>query len=76
MVCLGLKPGVAGWKTQTNLLSFGGTRLTNIDNTRQTAAQPLYAEILRQIEAFAMKIGQPNPICCHFTIQRFIHCKY
>ena len=23
MVCLGLKPGVAGWKAQTNPLSYG-----------------------------------------------------
>ena len=25
MVCLGLKPGVAGWKAQTTPLSYGGT---------------------------------------------------
>ena len=25
MVCLGLNPGVAGWKGQTNPLSYGGT---------------------------------------------------
>ena len=25
MVCLGLEPRVAGWKTQTNPLSYGGT---------------------------------------------------
>ena len=25
MVCLGLKPGVAEWKEQTNTLSYGGT---------------------------------------------------
>ena len=25
MVCLGLKPGAAGWKVQTNPLSYGGT---------------------------------------------------
>ena len=25
MVCLGLEPGVAGWKAQTNPLSYGGT---------------------------------------------------
>ena len=25
MVCLGFKPGVAGWKAQTNPLSYGGT---------------------------------------------------
>ena len=27
MVCLGLKPGVAGWKVKTNPLSYGGTLL-------------------------------------------------
>ena len=25
MVCLGLKPRAAGWKAQTNQLSYGGT---------------------------------------------------
>ena len=25
MVCLGVEPGAAGWKAQTNPLSFGGT---------------------------------------------------
>ena len=25
MVCLGGEPGIAGWKAQTNLLSYGGT---------------------------------------------------
>ena len=25
MVCLGLEPGAAGWKVQTNPLSYGGT---------------------------------------------------
>ena len=25
MVCLGLTPGAAGWKAQTNPLSYGGT---------------------------------------------------
>ena len=25
MVCLGLEPGTAGWKAQTNPLSYGGT---------------------------------------------------
>ena len=25
MVCLGLKPGAAGWKVQTNPLSYSGT---------------------------------------------------
>ena len=25
MVCLGLEPGAAGWKAQTNPLSYGGS---------------------------------------------------
>ena len=25
MVCLGLEPGAAGWKAQTNTLNYGGT---------------------------------------------------
>ena len=25
MACLGIEPGVAGWKAQTNPLSYGGT---------------------------------------------------
>ena len=30
MVCLGLKPGAAGWKVQTNPLSHGGIPCTNV----------------------------------------------
>ena len=30
MVCLGLEPRGAGWKAQTNLLSYGGTPINNI----------------------------------------------
>ena len=28
MVCLGLEPGAAGWKVQTNPLSYSGTPLS------------------------------------------------
>ena len=28
MVCLGFEPGAAGWKSQTNPLSYGGTPCT------------------------------------------------
>ena len=28
MVCFGLEPGAAGWKAQTNPLSYGGTPRT------------------------------------------------
>ena len=30
MVCLGFKPGVAGWKAQTNPLSYCGTPMLDI----------------------------------------------
>ena len=30
MVCLGLKPGAAEWKVQTNPLSYGGTQLLQL----------------------------------------------
>ena len=29
MVCLGLEPGVAGWKAYTNPLNYGGTPKRN-----------------------------------------------
>ena len=29
MVCLGLEPGAAGWKAQTNPLSYGGIKALN-----------------------------------------------
>ena len=30
MVCLGLEPGVAGWKAQTNPLSYSGTPFSSL----------------------------------------------
>ena len=30
MVCLGLEPGAAEWKAQTNPLSYGGTQIMNL----------------------------------------------
>ena len=30
MVCLGLEPGAAGWKAQTNPLSYGCTPVSKI----------------------------------------------
>ena len=34
MVCLGVKPGVAGWKAQTNPLSYGGTPIFQIQQLK------------------------------------------
>ena len=36
MVCLGLEPGEAGWKTQTNALSYGGYTFSNIFCRKET----------------------------------------
>ena len=30
MMCLRLEPGAAGWKAQTNPLSYGGTRAFSV----------------------------------------------
>ena len=30
MMCLGFEPGAAGWKAQTNPLSYGGTPTNNL----------------------------------------------
>ena len=30
MLCSGLEPGAAGWKMQTNPLSYGGTEVTKL----------------------------------------------
>ena len=34
MVCLGVKPGAAEWKAKMNLLSYGGTPICFVINTR------------------------------------------
>ena len=31
MMCLGLEPGAAGWRAQTNPLSYGGTPILGIE---------------------------------------------
>ena len=32
MVCLGLEPGAAGWKAQTNPLNYGGNPIFSFSN--------------------------------------------
>ena len=56
MVCLGVEPGVAGWKAQTNPQSYGGTPLTTYYNASlvqkanlQYGPAPLYLFRLAQI---------------------------
>ena len=39
MVCLGFEPGAAGWKAQTNPLSYGGTPMT--PELKSTIVEPL-----------------------------------
>ena len=48
MVCLGLEPRVAGWKAQTNPLSYGGRpKLDNLKKlwTRMSSRQHSFKEL-------------------------------
>ena len=56
MVCLGLKPGVAGWKTQMNPLSFGGTP---INRFCEDLWLKFVGECSINIEDFFLKTLQP-----------------
>ena len=53
MVCLGFKPGAAGWKARTNPLSYPGTRLFILHSSLffvvsyQKGQSNIYREILR-----------------------------
>ena len=49
MVCLGLEPGAAGWKAQTNPLSYGGTRLMTSNNGREVVCLLLRYSIIRNV---------------------------
>ena len=45
MVCLGFEPGAAGWKAQTNPLSYGGTpQLTCL-----VKSKPLKQKVSRRV---------------------------
>ena len=39
MACLGVKPGAAGWKVQTNPLSYGGTPNCPLEILHSTSNQ-------------------------------------
>ena len=48
MVCLGLEPGAAGWKVQTNPLSYGGTSLMTLcDDLFPNYDLPNYVSLVR-----------------------------
>ena len=42
MVCLGFEPGAAGWKVQTNPLSYGGTPTVNVFALQKGNLQLMY----------------------------------
>ena len=42
-MCLGLEPGAAGWKAQTNPLSYGGTPIFESLARRSTIASRCYS---------------------------------
>ena len=70
MVCLGLKPGVAGWKAQMNPLTYGGSPLKNmprffsglkyIKNTFFTVHNYFFAKQLIQIQKRDTKSANTN----------------
>ena len=52
-MCLGLEPGAAGWKAQTNPLSYGGT----------PGSEPF-----NSLFQLVLCIGQLNKLCCCYAI--------
>ena len=45
MVCLGLKPGDAGWKAQVNPLSFGGTLFFSFNQVSSFVQKELHCVV-------------------------------
>ena len=52
MVCLGLEPGAAGWKAQTNPLSYGGTpKYLSLGNSSKNILTLRFASKLKSYKA-------------------------
>ena len=51
MVCLGLEPGAAGWKAQTNPLSYGGTPTLG-KYLASKPVKPIFKQVLGDGEKF------------------------
>ena len=58
MVCLGLEPGAAGWKAQTNPLSYGSTptflifNLMNFSNGGREPYRPIEYDVHTEIVVY------------------------
>ena len=61
MVCLGLEPGAAGWKVQTNPLSYGGTPMIN----------PLGWPLPSLLMAIWPVDKDWNIVPCHYKVLKF-----
>ena len=59
MVCLGLEPGAAGWKAQTNPLSYGGTPINYVVEYNSHYVQSDYTCNLGPTKNFILKATQP-----------------
>ena len=53
MVCLGLKSGAAGWKVQTNSLSYGGTPGYEYVNHKFSVE----GKVTHQLGTFVINVG-------------------
>ena len=64
MVCLGLKPGAAGWQVQTNPLSYGGTPLYDFLGSK-------YSDdiLLKTVSKSALKVSQFTSPGLHYRYQ-------
>ena len=67
MVCMGLKPGAAGWKVQTNPLSYGSIPMLQFvyDITSRTYLQYLVTPIL------VAYVGTSVNRCCNLKSPKF-----
>ena len=65
MVCLGLKPGAAGWKAQTNPLCYGGSKLFFF---LKKWANPglLFAYFRSFLVTISMQIEKAQMVCLGF----------
>ena len=76
MVCLGLKPGVAGWKVKTNPLSYGCTLillhglgsfgrmpLHQMHKIARQRSKQIDCSLKQMVHSFIEKLFNENPPC-------------
>ena len=62
MVCLGFEPGVAGWKTLTNPLSYGGTPRSSVvtptfPRLGRSLSEPEHNNLKKTIKVIGVQLG-------------------